>query len=498
LLHGWMNNMDERNRHIKMRLGEQLPKHTADPGMWDRMSAKLDALDAEASYQQKLQELPVHSPDEGAWAVISRRLSRAVYFRTSIRVALSAAAGFLLFFTVSRFGGLTTENAIEPNRQQQEISANQPLGAEKANTSGFSQLTPGNNNTVASVQPSTTRLPAAKFSKNPGKNGVGNHTGSALPATPPDIEQLNIPATAFAETHALALPDSAFTLAVQTLEETENVLKVDSETGLTPEQTIALANPLVTPFNYNGNSASESSLTRQLLITDKSSMPANPAAASKANHFALAMGYLPENINNGTDNSVFYNVDLTAMYNKEKVRFNTSVGMAYNQEQLEISMNYDVKSPVTAVGPGGRIDTVSYNTASLESDYIGSEKHQYFTYNLGLGRRLFSIGKFSTWINAGAGFGIRLNNPDLVSTTEKSLKAQYNASITSVNTSKPVYNDVNVNFVTGIDFNYKVLNRLSISFTPTSRWYFKPVLSLNNQPTDELTLGFKTGVKFEF
>jgi hypothetical protein len=210
------------------------------------------------------------------------------------------------------------------------------------------------------------------------------------------------------------------------------------------------------------------------------------------------MGYLPENINNGTDNSVFYNVDLTAMYNKEKVRFNTSIGMAYNQEELEISMNYDVKSPVTAMGPGGKIDTISYNTASLESEYVGSEKHQYFTYNLGLGRRLFSKGKFSTWINAGAGFGVRLNNPDLVSTTENSIKNQYNASITSVSSSKPVYNDVNVNFVTGIDFNYEVLNRLSIYFTPTSRWYFKPVLSINNQPTDELTLGFKTGVKFDF
>ena len=115
-----------------------------------------------------------------------------------------------------------------------------------------------------------------------------------------------------------------------------------------------------------------------------------------------------------------------------------------------------------------------------------------------MGRRLFSKGKFSTWINAGAGFGVRLNNPDLVSTTENSIKNQYNASITSVSSSKPVYNDVNVNFVTGIDFNYEVLNRLSIYFTPTSRWYFKPVLSINNQPTDELTLGFKTGVKFDF
>ncbi len=210
------------------------------------------------------------------------------------------------------------------------------------------------------------------------------------------------------------------------------------------------------------------------------------------------MNYLPENVNNGTDNSLFHNVDITASYNKEKVRFNTSVGMAYNEEQLVFEMNYDINTPVTAPGPGGQLDTVGYSVAKMESQYQGTEKHQYFTYQLGIGRRLFSYGKFSTWFNAGAGFGLRLNNPDLVSATEKSIKNRYNAQITSVNAEQPVYNNVNVNFVTGIDFNYKILNRLSISFTPVSRWYFKPVLTMENQATDELTLGFKTGMKFDF
>jgi hypothetical protein len=195
---------------------------------------------------------------------------------------------------------------------------------------------------------------------------------------------------------------------------------------------------------------------------------------------------------------LFHNVDFTASYNKEKVRFNTSLGMAYNEEQLEFDMNYNINTPVTATGPDGLMDTIGYNVASMESQYQGTEKHQYFTYNLGLGRRLFKAGNFSTWINAGAGFGIKLNDPDLISATEKKIQNQYNAQITSVNTNKPVYNDVNVNFVTGIDFSYKFFNRLSLTFSPTSRWYFKPVLTVNNQPTDELSLGFKTGMKFDF
>jgi hypothetical protein len=226
--------------------------------------------------------------------------------------------------------------------------------------------------------------------------------------------------------------------------------------------------------------------------------PKEPVAGGNKNHFAVAMNYLPENVNNGTDNSIFHNVDLTASYNKEKVRFNTSVGMAYNEEQLEFDMNYDVKTPVTAIGPGGHLDTLRFEVANVDSQYQGTEKHQYFTYNLGFGRRLFSFGKFSSWINAGAGFGIQVNNPDLIASTQNSIKGQYNAQIISVKSDKPVYNDVNVNFVTGIDFNYSILNKLSITFAPTSRWYFKPMLTKDNQPTDELTLGFRTGLKLDF
>ena len=493
-----MNNMDERNKHIKIRLSEQLPKHAADPGMWDRMSAKLDALDAEAAYQQKLQELPVHVPDEGSWAIISRRLSRAAYFRTSIRVALSAAAGLLLFFTVSKFAGLNSEKTLPSKEQQQQISATQPRETENSNLTGTGPVPPTRNKTLASVQPSKPNSTVSQRIESTDKTRSSKLAGSPVTTAASVTDRQEIMASVFTEPNSFTVPRTNPASAVHAQEENQHTPGSGDETGLTPEQITALSNPLVTPFNYNGNSVTGSSKTPQLADTELSSMPTTNASETKSNHFALAMGYLPENINNGTDNSVFYNVDLTAMYNKEKVRFNTSIGMAYNQEQLEISMNYDVKSPVTAMGPGGKIDTISYNTASLESEYVGSEKHQYFTYNLGLGRRIFSKGKFSTWINAGAGFGIRLNNPDLISTTENSLKNQYNADITSVNTSKPVYNDVNVNFVTGIDFNYEVLNRLSIYFTPTSRWYFKPVLSLNNQPTDELTLGFKTGVKFEF
>lgn len=482
-----------------MKLSEQLPQHAADPGTWDRISASLNALDAEASFQQSLQELPVHSPDKGTWAAISGRLNKTVYYRKVFRLVVSAAAVLLLFITVYRYP------AVEPTQKHAQANTNPQLSHEQAlalNTGkptrtvinqSVSKTAPALNQNMATADSPHVPVQDQKVPVNADKNPALPLTDATMQAGSPDINELET----FAASTVTMYNDSTKTLA---LRETVQGTNTDEQgkTTFTPEQIVAFSNPATRPYNYTSETAKASMETPGLSASNQGLNPATPAGKSKKNHFALAMGYLPENINNGTDNSVFHNVDVTASFDKEKIRFNTSLGMAYNQEQLQISMKYDVRQPVTAVGPGGKIDTLSYNVSSLKSDYGGTETHQYLTYNLGLGRRLFSIGKFSTWLNAGAGFGVRLNNPDLAAATEKSVKNQYNAFNTSIVSSKPVYNDVNVNFVTGIDFNYKIINRIILSFTPTSRWYFKPVLSLNNQPTDELTLGFKTGLKFEF
>lgn len=476
-----------------MRLSEQMPVHSSDPGTWERLSAKLDALDAEAVYQEKLQQLPLHSPDQGMWAIISRRLTRAAYLKIGTRIALTAAAGLLLFITVSKVSDYYQIPSGVPQVAIQKQYANPSAIANQSNPAKIQlkeiQKTAGNSKNsfaIHKIEPSSygiRKLSPGEIKPvvTPSDRAVALNVESSVPAEkePEPIAQNT------------SVQDSGFTL-------NESNIKLNESDIATNKSDITTNKSVITPIEIIVAETQKEPDNTPTSTPVKYYTPSDAKTSSKKNHFALAMDYLPENINNGTNNSLFHNVDLTASYNKEKVRFNTSVGMAYNEEQLEINMNYDIKSPVTYVGPGGKLDTLSYNSASLESQYVGSEKHQYFTYNLGFGRRLFSVGKFSTWLNAGAGFGVRLNNPDLVSSTENSIKSQYNAQITRVNTSKPVYNDVNVNFVTGIDFNYKILKRLSITFTPISRWYFRPVLSKNNQATDELTLGFKTGMKFDF
>jgi len=495
--------MDENKNHSKMRLSEQLPKHSADSETWNRLSDRLDALDAEAVYQERLQKLPVYSPDQGLWTIINQKLNRAAYFKTGVRVALSAAAGLILFFSVSKVTDYYTNSPSVPGIAIQKPSGIQPEVTNQANPA-IAQKSQSQNtkpNILSSSVVNTTVSKSTGTSKSSSAKMM--NTNSASPTMPTTVDFLaatNL-LQPVATGNVIAVSTSADSSIAQDLAlqmPDEKTPEISDQNTTIRKTSFPIQDFLHTPVDYKVTEASKGLGTATQSAQIKFFTPTDPENVSKNTNFGLAMAYLPENIYNGTDNSIFHNLDLTASYNKEKVRFNTSVGMVYNEEQFEINMSYAVKSPVTMANSFGKLDTISYNSASLRSDYTGTEKHQYFTYNLGIGRRIFSAGKFSTWINAGAGFGILLNNPDLVTATENSIKNQYNAKLTDVNTNNPVYNDVNVNFVTGIDFSYKFLNKLSLSFTPTSRWYFKPLLSKNNQATDELSMGFKTGLKFDF
>ncbi len=471
--------MNERTNPIKNRLNEQLPTHSPDAGLWDSLSSKLDLIDANAALHEKLGELPLHSPDPATWNSILFRLNRIAYYKTGMRIALSAAAGLLLFFTISRIietnqtpvptktasisQGLVNESSVPAIPAELDNNSIAQAGKTKSNKHIYSNTLSGSkalisgNTTVVTKEDVTSGLQPVLISQDNNQILTTGIPSATATADEPVIEiaAVNEPAVVVADNYNI-------------------------NTG--PR--------IIPPANVPVTSAGKPAV--------KYYTPDEPKTGKNKNYFALAMNYLPENVYNGSDNTIFHNVDLTASYNKEKVRYNTSLGMAYNEDQFKFDMNYDVKTPVTAPGPNGVIDTLGYSFSNVESEYQGTEKHQYITYNLGLGRRLFHTGKFSSWLNAGAGFGIQVNNPDLIESTTQSIKGQQNTQINSVNTDKPQYNDYNINFVTGIDFNYQIIKRLSISFAPTSRWYFKSLIIKDNQPTDELSLGFTTGMKFDF
>jgi len=462
--------MEKQTHPNNSRLNTQLPTHSPDPGTWQRIVSRLDTMESEGTYFEKLEQLPTHKPDEGTWAAILVRLNRAAYLKTGIRVALAAAAGLLLFFTVSQFVDYK-QNTMIPHPGISQMKNSLPENSDQATI----QNPPAGN-----MAQSTSESPR----RNRDESVITNKTSENREYNPV-ILQVNTSAQEMS-----AENKRTDFIEIFPLEMLIHYPLNHSEA----KRLLSLRNRDLQPALASLPAKTESKpAPEKKYYTPKE---AKPGAAR--NNFALAMDYLPENVNNGTDNSLFHNVDLTASYNKEKVRFNTSVGMAYNTEQLEFDVNYDQMRPVMSIGPNGHTDTIMYEITNVDSEFQGTDNHKYFTYNLGMGRKLFTIGRFSTWLNAGAGFAVKLNNPNLAESTEKTLKVKYNADVNSISISQPTYNDMNINFVTGIDFNCRVFNHLSLTFTPTSRWYFKPVLTKDNKPTDELTLGFKTGMKFDF
>lgn len=459
----------------KKKLSEQLPSHSVNPGSWQRLSAKLDAMDAETAYYKNLEQLPMHAPDEGSWNIIYNRLNRIAFAKAAKRFSLTAAAGLLLFFSVSR---------ISDNRQPARIA------------SGISPQEQAIKLTTLPALPDPSKPAASQQYQSP----ISDRNKTVIhPANPAEVFATVIQETTAVENAKEQVKSgNEIALAHDPTVTEKKITEYLIKSPVTSEVSFPVDATLNTPpetksilFEKEQNSPVASS---PLLYTD----PNEPAAVSKISHFSVAMEYLPENIANGTGTSLFHNVDLAASYTKNKLRVNTSLGMAYNQDQVVFDMNYDIQSAITAYGPGGKLDTLGYSLDKIESQYQGTEKHQYFTYNLGIGGRLFSFGKFSSWVNVGTGFGFSLNNPDLISATANSIKAQYNTLNASVNTSEPAYSDMYINLTTGINFNYRILNKLSLSVTPLSRWYFKPVLTQNNKATDDVTFGFSTGIKYDF
>jgi hypothetical protein len=457
--------MDQPLNDLNNRFSNRLPVHSPDAGVWNSIASQLDVMDADIVLKQRLSELPGHKPDENTWTKIVFMLNRAAFARKAVLYSVSTAAAILVLLT---FYWLQpqTKTPYQKTAFKAQSFSNNSAGSDNNQTTSDSKKSV-NMGQLSSVGITASNGNQATYPVSYGT--LEQIESESAEATLPTQDNTKSTVTSFLQNIAL-LPSPIL-----------NPIKI-SNIGmeLAPKPSVAFIE--ITP---------EKPLK---YYTPKEKHNYNPHSK-----FAVAMQYLPESIDNGFNSSVFHNVDLTASIDKEKVRFNTSFGLAYNEQKLEFDMNYDVLSPVTAVNSYGQLDTIDYNRSSVESQYTGSEKHQYFTYNLGFGRRIMSFGRFSTWINAAAGFGIRLNNPDLIAETKSKIKNQHLVSFaTGPEIAKPNYNQLNINFITGVDFNYSITRRLVVSLTPTGRWYFKPVFTLNNQPTDELTLGFRSGLKFIF
>jgi hypothetical protein len=444
-------------------LSNRLPVHHADERLWDAISSELDQLEAQEKLATKLKDLPVHKPGTDLWPAILRQMRKTVFLRITQYTTIAAAASLLVLLLFYR--------DIVDNRHTPDKLTTRKAVSKVDQFTGNKIIDQGTN---IADQGKYTQIPGKRFSS------ISMHnTGTQVQMTP-----LNSP---IEESPGMQLTDAGSRERIEHFKHLEiRQLRSDfaravlQPRGLKPVNAIASI-PAIQP--------------------DKKYYTPDPYVQERqknSSHFALAANYLPESLDNGNGTSMFHNVGLTASIGSDKSRLQSSLGMAYNAEHRVYDVQYTQLITITNPHPaGGGADSTIQITSNRESILEGTERHQYLTYDLGWSRKIFTIGKMTTWVNTGAGVAFRLDNASLKESTIKTLNS-YDSEVNSMGLEIPDYNSVNINLMTGFDFNYRILDRLSFSFAPLTRIYLKPVLEKNGSSTDSFSMGFRSGVKLDF
>lgn len=437
----------KENKH----LSERLPVHSPDDSLWSSISAGLDALENEKAYRERLAGLPTHRPDDALWSAILGRMRRPVYIRMVAYSVLAVAASLLLLVTVLRQPEVPADLRHE---QQTAVATNpKPSNTRPGQSAGIRTIVPVPEKRIAQSGKVRSRqqeeeLISATITDIPAS--AGSVLATNIPVITPAIARTNIP--------------------------------------------VNLKNRFTRKVPKNRNPAPLYALVPAVL-------PNSDPYEQETKGFrkvTLAANYLPESLENGSGSSMFHNFGLMASLGNEKTRIQSSIGMAYNSEHRVYDVDYTQFIPITVPIPGTGKDSTAIMEASGASQLEGTERHQYFTYDLGMGKRLFSVGKMTTWLNTGAGLAVKLDDASLKETTIKTINQHNNSQVNRIDLEIPDYNGLNINLMAGLDFNYRIMDRLSLSFAPTSRYYIRPVLEKNGASTDSFSFGFRSGMKFEF
>lgn len=458
--------MKENKDSFNLKLSDRLPVHKPESAAWENIASALSGLEAQDAYESRLANLPTHSPDEKSWSAILFQMRMRALSRVATYTSLAAAASLLLLFGILRL----TDQKTPDNQQTAD-----------AKKSGEKQVT-----TIVAPQRSVEQTPAVI------QAAVRTNRNS----DPLNTSGIKVPANQ----NSHSVPEISNQGNDQVL--AQATLNSDNINPVSPKYLPGNTKP---GFHVKANSKAAGNAvainkTAAVPISDKHYYSPDPYDPNekKGSNFSLAANYLPETLDNGNGTSMFHNFGLMASLGNEKTRVQSTIGMAYNSEHRVYDVSYTQFIAITVPRPGTNSDSTAVYSSARDQELEGTERHQYLTYDLGVGRKLFSVGNMTTWFNTGAGLAFRLDNTSLKEATIKTITGNTNSQINGIELQIPDYNGVNINLMAGLDINYRILDRLSLSFAPVSRFYLKPVLEKNGNSTDSFSLGFRSGMKFDF
>lgn len=450
-----MQENSSKNTHLSGRL----PVHHPDDSLWNSIEGQLDADEKERAYFAALQKLPLHTPDNSLWFAIERRLGGFVY-RRAILWTTGIAASLLLMFGI--FNSLNNSNPV-----QKEISQN--------------------NNKITVHHPEAAVVSA----KNPESDHINNT--SSLPYAGQKSVVNHHPASqttkSSSEIIVAGLAENNATVTNQQIAMNDDPQPVIENTGVEPAGTSDADNTVSILFNGE----------KPVVIPDYYTNYPEPAPANHpVRSFALGMNYMPEQVTANAGVALMNTFDLGATYSGDMYRVQSSIGLSYNKAEFTYDLAYNQVVEIPVQLPGQRPDTMELVTSNSFSNLTDIEKHQYLTYSLGAGRKLISKGKLSAWLNAGAGIAVKLDKSNTYDETVSKIQHQEtHGNIEEIKTNLPSFSSYYFNLHSGIDINYQIFKRLSLSFTPNTRYYLHPVLESENESSDKFSIGFTSGLKFK-
>lgn len=442
--------MKETRNISQNKAYDRLPVHRPDDDLWDQIGHKLDSGET-AAYRDALSKLPVHKVPSGLWDSIEGHISGRRRRRALLWLGMAAAASLALF-TVLRLP------EIRPNHSGKAVS---PISENIPGVINPADKAVNGNRQARQVQGSS--FPAIT-----GHPYIRQHEMLSTSGPANDGVSCQMPGLATRASLASFAPPSE--------------IKVYYHPGLvaiSEKRRMADANRItLSPFP----------------VADDLPPNRNQTPESAPKQWTLALGYLPEALDNGYNPALFHNVDLTASLDMKKYRLSSSLGMAYISERL----NYDVTVTMVDNHSANTYGDTANTVCKTISGFEGTESHEFISWDIGGGRKLFTAGKLTTWLNAGAGFAVRLDNTSLRNETVQMLETNYTSDIKSIEMEVPDYNRLNMSLATGIQFDYRLLKRISITLQPQAKYYFRPIFSNSGTSPDSFSLGFHTGMKFDF
>ncbi|MBK7215454.1 MAG: hypothetical protein IPH88_19705 [Bacteroidales bacterium] len=417
--------MKENKDSFNLKLSDRLPVHKPESAAWENIASALTGLEAQDAHSPGLLIFS-HSPDERPGLAILLQMRMRALSRVATYTTLAAAASLLLLFGILRL----TDQSTPSNQQTAQVKNSQG----KQNSSEIAS-------TNSSIQ-----SPAAI------QSAVRNDAGIA----PSKMRRVQTPVNNDnSSANEISNQDNVQVLA-QLSQHSEN-MNPASPKNLPGTAKLRMR---VKAGSYSTGNAVAVNKSVSVPISDKhyySPDPYNPNE-NKGSNFSLAANYLPETLDNGNGTSMFHNFGLMASLGNEKTRVQSTIGMAYNSEHRVYDVSYTQFIAITVPKPGTNSDSTALMASDRAQELEGTERHQYLTYDLGVGRKLFSVGNMTTWFNTGAGLAFRLDNTSLKEATIKTITGNTNSQINGIDLQIPDYNGVNINLMAGLDINYRILD----------------------------------------